>query len=126
MKGVEPAAEGQPYRRVEPRSGEQHPRADDLEAVEAVALQEPLHHWASSNAERELWSSHSTRKRRLKSSYSSFTSVCSKWSASRVSAFSCVSRSEGAGRGDRQDSAGLPVDLARLPSPVHELVVEHG
>src|SRR5438552_1333404 len=51
---VEPRAEIRPAIGVEPRCGEQGPRADQLEALEPVAVVEPLHHLPVEQREGEL------------------------------------------------------------------------
>src|SRR5262245_9801122 len=54
MELLEPAAERQPPRRIELVGGHEHPRAVDLEGLEGRRTEQPLHHPAVEQGEREL------------------------------------------------------------------------
>src|SRR6476660_3962489 len=54
MKLVEPRAELEPVGGLELLPGEQHPRTDHLDALEGVGVEQPLHHLAVEQREREL------------------------------------------------------------------------
>ena len=54
MELIEPAPEVEPSRRFELGSSEEQPRLVDLDAVEAVGTEQPLHHVPVEQREREL------------------------------------------------------------------------
>src|SRR5438128_5936300 len=51
---VEPRTELEPARGFQRFAGEQDPRPDDLDALEAAGVEQPLHHLAVEQREREL------------------------------------------------------------------------